>query len=120
MDSARRIIPAPIPAALTEAIQQAARRAFAVLGCAGVSRVDFLVRPEESWFVVNEVNTVPGSLAFYLFEPAGLSFPDLVAELVERGIRRHRIKRASTYSIDSWLLRDAGGRGSKAAHHSLR
>ncbi|GAC1341884.1 MAG: D-alanine--D-alanine ligase family protein [Candidatus Dormibacteria bacterium] len=120
MDSARRIVPAPIAPELTASIQEAARRAFAVLGCAGVSRVDFLVRPDAGWFVLNEINPVPGSLAFYLFEPAGLHFADLVAELVELGLRRHAAKRESTYSIDSWLLREARGAGSKAAPPTSR
>ena len=62
----------------------------------------------------------PGSLAFYLFEPVGLSFPDLVAELVELGLRRHAVKRRSTYSIDSWLLRDAGATGTKAVPRTSR
>ncbi|MFN2452170.1 MAG: D-alanine--D-alanine ligase family protein [Candidatus Dormibacteria bacterium] len=120
MDSARRLIPAPIPDEVTGAIQEAARRAFTVLGCAGVSRVDFLVRPEQGWFMVNEVNTVPGSLAYYLFEPAGLSFPELVAELVDLGMQRHAVKLRSTYSIDSWLLRGTGATGSKAAARGSR
>lgn len=105
MQSARRVIPAPLDAALTSAIQHAAMAAFAAVGLSGVARIDFMVRPERGEFVINEINSIPGSLSFYLWEPAGLSFQQLLAELVDIADRRHADRDASTYSIDSWLLR---------------
>jgi D-alanine-D-alanine ligase len=104
MKGARRIIPAPLPPALTEAIQSAARRAFAAIGAAGVARVDLLVRPEEGVFFINEINPIPGSLAFYLWEPAGLDFPTLLDQLIELAQARHQEKRRSTFSFASSLL----------------
>jgi D-alanine-D-alanine ligase len=105
MSSLQRIIPAPIDATMTALIENAAVRACAVLGVSGVARVDFLVRPEQQRFLVNEVNTIPGSLSFYLWEAVGVSFSALCTEVVHLGLRRHASKRASAYSIDSWLLR---------------
>lgn len=105
MKGARRVIPAPIEPALTQRIQQAALDAFRAIGAEGVARVDFLVRPENDWFVVNELNTIPGSLAFYLWEPAGVPFDSLLSRLIEMALQRHAEKRETTYSIDSWLLR---------------
>jgi len=104
MKSAQRIIPAPIPDGLTARIQEAAAAGFRAIGAAGVTRVDFLVEPARDSFVVNELNTVPGSLAFYLWEASGLRFEDLLIRLVELGIARHRERRETTFSIDTWLL----------------
>jgi len=104
MKSARRLIPAPIAEALSARIQGAAMAAFRAIGAAGVARVDFLVAPERDWFVVNELNTVPGSLAFYLWEASGLRFEDLLTRLVDLGMERHREQSETTLSIDTWLL----------------
>ncbi|MBV9100868.1 MAG: D-alanine--D-alanine ligase [Candidatus Dormibacteraeota bacterium] len=105
MKSARRLIPAPLDESLTRRIQGAAVAAFQAIGAEGVARVDFLVRLGDGWFVVNELNTVPGSLSFYLWEPAGVSFSALIARLIDLAVRRHAEKQRTTYSIDSWLLR---------------
>jgi D-alanine-D-alanine ligase len=89
-----RLIPAPIDATLTQRIQDAAATAFHAIGAEGVARVDFLVDERAARFIVNEINTVPGSLSFYLWEPAGLPFSELVTELVAMagrlGARRRR------------------------------
>ena len=73
MASQDRLIPAPIPDDLTQAIQETARRAHRALGFAGVVRYDFLVTDPDgaAKVILNEANTVPGSFAFYLFEPIG-------------------------------------------------
>jgi D-alanine-D-alanine ligase len=113
MKSARRLIPAPLAPQLTEAIQATARQAFAAIGAAGVARIDFLVRPDERTFFVNEINPIPGSLAFYLWEPAGLPFPELLDSLIEIAQARHREKRRSTYSFDSSLLDSSASLGAK-------
>lgn len=105
MKGAQRIIPAPLDPRLAKRIQDAAATAFDAIGAEGVARVDFLVRPENGWFVVNELNTVPGSLSFYLWEPAGVSFPELLEALVDLALQRHAEKQRTTYSIDTWLLR---------------
>ncbi len=115
MKGARRVIPADIPDDLTRAIQDAAIKTFRAIGAAGVSRVDFLVHPDTGVYYVNEINTLPGSLAFYLWEPSGLSFPDLLATLIGYAQARHREKRRSVYSFDSSLLRLNPLRGSKTS-----
>jgi D-alanine-D-alanine ligase len=114
MKGARRIIPAPLEPELTEAIQRTALRAFAAIGASGVARVDFLVHPDTGQFVVNEINTIPGSLAFYLWEPAGISFPELLDTLIGLAQARHREKRRSTYSFSSSLLSASSLAGVKA------
>lgn len=112
-----RLIPAPIPDALTERIQATAVRAQRALGFAGVSRYDFLVEdPEgEARVVLNEANTVPGSFSFYLFEPQGLSFPDLADALIDVALAEAVERRATVRSFDSILLQThiAGKGGAK-------
>ena len=110
MASADRIIPAPIDEALAERIRAAARAAHAALHFAGVVRYDFFVDGDR--VILNEANTVPGSFAFYLFEPDGLSFPDLANELVEIALAEAAERRATTRTFDSVLLsRHQGGGG---------
>jgi D-alanine-D-alanine ligase len=114
MQSSRRIIPAPISEELTESIQKAAVQAFQAVGAAGVARVDFFLDPRTGSYHVNEINTIPGSLAFYLWEPVGLSFPELLDELIEQGLERHKQRTRSAKSIPAWLLSGEMGVGSKA------
>ena len=103
MKGAERIIPAPIGDEQTERVKELAQQAFAALGCAGVARVDFLVAPSGT-VLVNELNTIPGSFSFYLWEPAGLAFPDLLDELLEIAIAEHQAARSTTRTFASALL----------------
>jgi D-alanine-D-alanine ligase len=103
MSSAQRLIPAPIGDELTASVQDLARRTFAAIGGAGVTRVDLLLDDQERLFV-NEPNTIPGSLSFYLFEPAGLPFPDLMDALIELAIGEHAERRRTTRTFESNLL----------------
>ena len=103
MKGTSRRIPAPIPAALTEQIQSLARRAFQVIDAAGVARIDFLVTPDGTAYV-NEINTTPGSLSFYLWEATDLPFPRLLDRLVEIAQLRHADRQQTSYSFDSDLI----------------
>ncbi len=111
MQSAKRLIPAPLESDLTDAIQSTAISAFKALNASGVVRIDFFVRPSEKKFYINEINPIPGSLSFYLWEPTGVDFPELLTTLVEIALRRHREKRRSTFTFSSSLLstKTAGG-----------
>jgi D-alanine-D-alanine ligase len=103
MKGAQRLIPAPIPDALTDQIKELATRAFSAFGCAGVTRVDFLVDAHERVYV-NELNTIPGSFSFYLWEPAGLPFVDLMDELLDLALAEHREQLRTTTVFDTNLL----------------
>jgi D-alanine-D-alanine ligase len=83
----RRELPAQIPAATRKEVQRLAVAAFDALGCAGSARVDLLLSDSGQLFL-NEVNTIPGSLAFYLWEASGISFPALLEELVTEALTR--------------------------------
>jgi D-alanine-D-alanine ligase len=103
MKGAQRLIPAPIDHALAERLQGLTRQTFAAFGCAGVTRVDFLIDSAGQPYV-NECNTIPGSFSFYLWEPAGLPFADLMDRLIELALDDHREKLRTTTVFDTNLL----------------
>jgi D-alanine-D-alanine ligase len=112
MSSADRIIPAPISDELTASVEELSRRTFEVLGCTGVARVDLLLDAQDRLFV-NEPNTIPGSFAFYLWEPVGLSFPDLLDELIDIAMAEYAEKHQTTRTFETNLLA-MRGEGAKA------
>jgi D-alanine-D-alanine ligase len=109
MASLSRLVPAPISGVLTKKIQDYAKRAFRALGCSGISRIDFLVDIKKELVYINEINTLPGSLAFYLWEKSGYTFPQLIDRLIELGWEKFEKRKGKMYSIDSKLLRGTGG-----------
>jgi len=91
------MIPARLPAAVMEEIRQTAIRAYKALDCAGMARVDFLVRKNDNTVYLNEVNTIPGftSISMYpkLWEASGLSYSQLIDNLIELAFERYKLKR---------------------------
>lgn len=113
MHAAAKRIPAQLPADLAEKISRLAGETFRVLSCHGVSRVDLMIDNATGAVYVNEINTIPGSLSFYLWEAAGLSFPQLMDTLVKLALRRKRDQASKTVSYDSNIF--AMGNGLKGA-----
>jgi D-alanine-D-alanine ligase len=112
MASSQRIIPAPISDELTAAVQSLSKRTFEALGCTGVARVDLMLDAQGRLFV-NEPNTIPGSFAYYLWEPVGLPFADLLDELIEIAFAEHAEQEQTTRTFASNLLA-MRGEGAKA------
>jgi D-alanine-D-alanine ligase len=106
MASADRLIPAPISDGAAEALVDTAKRAHHALGLFGVVRYDFFLKDVEGApeIVLNEPNTVPGSFAFYLFEPAGLAFQDLADTLLDIAFAEAAERRATTRTFESVLI----------------
>jgi len=104
MAGQRRQVPAPIGDELTAQVQKLAIDGFRAIGASGVVRVDFLYQAAKKRLLLNEINTLPGSVSYYLWEEAGLRFDQLVAELVKIARDRHESKRATTYSFAANLL----------------
>jgi D-alanine-D-alanine ligase len=102
-----RLIPAPLSNELTAKIQNLAVQAFRALDCSGVARVDFLVAAGGERVYVNEINTLPGALAFRLWKPLGLRFPELLDRLIRLALERHEDKRQTCYTSehDAMLLK---------------
>ncbi len=88
MQSTVREIPANLPEATTNFIQKAACDTFRALSCDGVARIDFIIDEATDEIFVNEINTIPGSLSFYLWEYSGYNFGTLVDKLIEIALRR--------------------------------
>jgi D-alanine-D-alanine ligase len=99
-----RVIPADVDPAWREAVKDRAVRAHHALRLAGVTRFDFFVLDDGGRFVLNEPNTVPGSFAFYLFEPIGLPFHELAERLIEIAVAESREERSTTRTFESALL----------------
>ncbi|MBR4444381.1 MAG: D-alanine--D-alanine ligase [Solobacterium sp.] len=120
MASTKRIVPAPLSEAQTEQIQTIAKKVFKVLGSSGVCRIDFLMDAETKRVYVNEINTIPGSLAFYLWEASGVSFSELMDRLVQQARDRERRRSRMTFSYDTNLLAtysESGTKGAKGTKH---
>ena len=104
MASAKRLIPAPIKSQTAAMIADMAKTAYTALDCSGLARVEFLVSPDEKTIYINEINTIPGSLAFYLWEKSGVPFPQLVDQLIQLAFERHQDRVRSTYTFSNNLL----------------
>lgn len=114
MASASRIIPANISPEDTELVKQYACATFKVLGSSGVCRIDFMQDMDTGKIYVNEINSIPGSLAFYLWEKSGVSFPELMDTLIKLAIDRKRDREKMIVSFDSNVLSNFSG-GCKGA-----
>lgn len=109
MQASQKRIPADLPKEETERIQYLAGETFRALSCHGVSRVDVIVDRDDRKVYVNEINTIPGSLSFYLWEATGLPFDKLMDQLVQLALKRHREQQQKTVSYDQNIFSLGGG-----------
>ncbi|HEX7017408.1 MAG TPA: D-alanine--D-alanine ligase family protein [Patescibacteria group bacterium] len=107
MASATRRIPAPISSALTEKLQKLAQDIFHIFDCSGVVRIDFFVNPSTEEIFVTELNTIPGSMSFYLWEASGVSYPELIDRLVEIAEQRFAQKEKLITSFETNILQNS-------------
>lgn len=104
MASLSRRIPAPIAASLVTKIENTARQIWDLIGASGVARIDFFADPSSEQFYLGEVNAPPGSMAYYLWEPTGLTYPQLIDRLVEEAQTRHAATQQLMDSVPSNIL----------------
>lgn len=109
MQASQKRIPAELPEEETKRIRFLAGETFRVLSCHGVSRVDVIVDSKTRDIYVNEINTIPGSLSFYLWEASGISFDKLMDMLVQLAIKRKREQGQKTVSYDQNIFSMGGG-----------
>ena len=111
-----RNIPADIGDAKTKEIQQIAKESFMAIDCKGTARIDFLMDTEDNVYV-NEINTQPGSIGYYLWEPMGINFSNLIDKMIDIAIKVNEDKNATVYSYDVDLFDKVqfggGSKGSK-------
>lgn len=118
MASLSRAIPANISAQRREEIRQMAVKAFQCLGCSGVARIDFMIDQDTDQVYLNEINTIPGSLSFYLWEPVGLPYMELLERMIQLALKRHRENGKLTFSFETNVLSGVklgGAKGTKGS-----
>ena len=118
MASLARKIPADISDAKRDEIRKMAVDAFKCLGCNGVTRIDFMIDTSTDTVYLNEVNTIPGSLSFYLWEPIGLPYAKLLDNMINLAFKRQREQSELTFSFDSNVLESVNLGGAKGAKGS--
>ena len=110
-----REIPARLPQQTTDLIRTTAVETFKTLGCDGVARIDFMIDDATGKVYVNEINTIPGSLSFYLWEASGVSFDRLIDRLIDIALRRSREASFKITSYKQNIFNYSTGGGTKGA-----
>ena len=104
MASTSRKVPADISAEQKGKVESMAVKAFKALNAKGAVRIDFIIDNKTEEVYVNEINTIPGSLAFYLWSEVGIDFSKECDELIQNALRMYREKQKKTYSFDTNIL----------------
>lgn len=113
MASARRIIPARISEKLTKQVREVAIKAYRSLNATGVVRIDFLIDAKNEKVYANEINSIPGSLSFYLWNKTDKEYPQLLDEIINLGIREYKNKANKVRSFDTNILSTFARGGAK-------
>ncbi|WP_290374783.1 D-alanine--D-alanine ligase family protein [Paramuribaculum intestinale] len=109
MQASAKRIPDDLPEATSDRIRFLAGETFRVLSCHGVSRVDVIMDEDNGQIYVNEINTIPGSLSFYLWEASGIPFAELMDRLVKLALKRDRQRQRKTTTYDANIFAMGGG-----------
>lgn len=109
MASASRVIPADISDKLKEEIELTSKKAFRALGASGVVRIDYLYDKKSKELYVNELNSIPGSLSFYLWTPLKKEYPELLDDLINISVKRFKKNLKKTKSFESNILSSYNG-----------
>ncbi|MEQ9265776.1 MAG: D-alanine--D-alanine ligase family protein [Balneolaceae bacterium] len=113
MASADRVIPADISPELTETIRSMAVHTFKTFDAGGVARLDFLINADTEEVYFNEINTIPGSFSFYLWDKSDLNFTQLLEEMIEIALKKHQAKNGRIRSYETNLLSEKAAKGIK-------
>lgn len=121
MVSADRVIPADIPEKLANDIKETSKKAFRALSASGVVRIDYLYDKKANKYYVNELNTIPGCLSFYLWMPTGKDYPELLDDMINIAVKRFKKKLKKTSKFDSNILSTFNGvKGTKGMKGKIR
>ena len=118
MASASRKIPASISDNLKDDVREIATKAFKAVGLSGDVRIDFLIDQKKKKAYINEINSCPGSLAFYLWEPVGKNFTALLDEMINIGVKDYKKRNNKVHSFKTNIL--SGFNGLKGCKGKLR
>ena len=122
MASANRKIPAEIDEKMHKEIEDIAMKAFKVLGSSGNSRIDFLIDEKDNKVYINEINSIPGSLAFYLWDAKNINFSQVLDDMINIGIKDYKKRTSKTHSFETNILKGFtnGLKGAKGVKGKLR
>lgn len=109
MASAGRKVPANIPSEIKNKIEDMSVRACKALKTNGVVRIDYLMDKKTKEVYLNEMNITPGSLSFYLWEPKGVKYQELLDRIISAGIKRFQEKSKKLSSFDTNVLENFNG-----------
>lgn len=109
MASAMRNIPANLPNDIKDEIRRQAKIIFRVLNTSGVCRIDFLIDTKENKVYTEEINTIPGSLSFYLWEPAHKNYKELLDEVISIALKDYKKRKNIVYSFETNILENYNG-----------
>ena len=104
MASLKRVLPAPIEPELRDKIQNLAKDIFNSMDCKGVVRIDFMFDEPSGGLYITEINTIPGSMAFYLWEASGMPYGKLIDTIVGYAMEAQQEKDDSNYAYASDIL----------------
>lgn len=120
MLSASRKIPSDLSDKLKEEVETVAKKAFKALGSSGCCRIDFLIDSKKNKVYVNEINSIPGSLAFYLWEPLGKDYTELLDDMINIGIKDYKKRSSKTYTFDTNILQGFANNSLKGGKTKLK
>ncbi len=118
MASLGRKIPADLSEEKSQEIRTLATKIFKAIGANGVVRIDFILDTKTDTVYANEINTIPGSLSFYLWDATGVPYKELINRLIELAFRRQRNRDNLTFTIDTNILSGVSFGGTKGAKGS--
>ena len=104
MASLKRQIPAQLEEDTASKIREYAMKAFKYMGCTGVARIDFIIDKSTGQIYANEINSIPGSLSYYLFEPKGIKYSELIDRLINIAIENYKREEKLNYTFESSVI----------------
>lgn len=120
MASLKRVLPAPIEPELRDKIQQLSVDIFNDMDCKGVVRIDYMYDAKSDGLYITEINTIPGSMAFYLWEACAKPYSQLIDELVQYALEAQQDKDNSNYAYSSDILSNVSLGGKTGAKTGLK
>ena len=103
MASLKRVMPAPVGEEMIRRIEELSKQIFRALDCKGVVRIDYMLTKDDELYIT-EINTIPGSMAFYLWQESGVPYARLIDKLVEYANRAYAEKNDNNYAFTSDIL----------------
>ncbi len=109
--SGERQFPADIPKVLSDKIKTTTEKVYSALGCEGIIRIDYMIVGETIY--LNEINTVPGSLAYYLFSDTLKGYTEILTDLIKSAEKSFAARSTVSVRYNSGVLNVSGAKGGK-------